>query len=151
MGKGFWLCALVVIFTVAPGAMQSTSASPSSNTNSPFGAKDAGSPATADQRGGATGKSDGLVAGTPLQADNAETGISSGELQSQVQNALNREPTLANDHLNLSVSNDQIELSGTVTTAKEKLAAQRIVQSYAGNRKVKDQVKVSGHSHAASQ
>lgn len=144
MSKGFWLPALVLVFAISLGVAQTTNSSLGSNTNAPSGAQGAGSPANVDQPGGGSG------AGT-ARADSGESGISSGELQSQIQNALSKEPTLANDHLDVSVSDDQIELSGAVTTAREKLSAQRIVQSYAGNRKVKDQVKVSGHSRAASQ
>jgi BON domain len=67
-------------------------------------------------------------------------------MQSQIQNALKNEPTLVNDNFTVAVSDDEIDLSGTVATAKEKLTAKRIVQSYAGNRKVKDHLTVSGHS-----
>ena len=44
----------------------------------------------------------------------------------------------------MTVTDDAIDLSGTVATGKEKQTAKRIAQSYAGNRKVKDHITVSG-------
>lgn len=71
---------------------------------------------------------------------------SSSEMQTQIQNALKNEPTLANDAVTVAVSDDEISISGAVATAKEKLTAQRIVQSYAGNRRVKDHLRISARS-----
>jgi len=62
----------------------------------------------------------------------------------QVQNALQKEPTLSNDNITVSVTDDTIELNGTVSSGKEKQTAKRIAQSYAGNRKVKEHLTVSG-------
>lgn len=94
---------------------------------------------------------DGEAAHTALGPDGSVTGTAAGGLQSQIQNALRNEPTLAKDHFNVSVSDDQIDVSGSVSTAKEKVTAQRIVQSYAGDRKVKDQLAVNGHDHVLPQ
>lgn len=69
---------------------------------------------------------------------------SDSTLQSQIQTALQNEPTLSNNHLNVNVSVDTIDLSGTVATGKERQTALRIVQSYAGNRRVVDKLTVSG-------
>lgn len=108
--------------------------------------------ASANANGQTPGSTTGGVAGaTTVQntpaVGNSENGLSSGGLQSQIQNALKNEPTLINNNLNVSVSDDQIDLAGTVATAKEKLTAERIAESYAGNRKVKDRVTISGRSH----
>lgn len=70
--------------------------------------------------------------------------VTTGDLQAQIQNALKNEPTLANDNINVSVTDNEIELSGTVPNGKAKLTAKRIAQSYAGNRKVKEHLTVSG-------
>lgn len=75
-----------------------------------------------------------------------ENATSESDLQAQIQNALRNEPTLSNNNVHATVSEDEIDVSGAVATAKEKLTAKRIVQSYAGNRKVKDHLTVRGHS-----
>jgi hypothetical protein len=44
----------------------------------------------------------------------------------------------------VNVTDSGISLSGTVETGKEKQTAKRIAQSYAGSRKVEDNITVSG-------
>ena len=51
---------------------------------------------------------------------------------------------MSNDSINVNVTDTEIDLSGTVASGKEKQTAKRIAQSYAGNRKVKDHLTVSG-------
>ena len=70
--------------------------------------------------------------------------VSTGDLQAQIQNALKNEPTLANDNINVSVTDNEIDLSGTVANGKARQTAKRIAQSYAGNRKVKEHLTLSG-------
>lgn len=88
---------------------------------------------------------------TPSTASNAggEAGISINDtatLQSQIQTAMQNEPTLRNDSVNVSVTDSTIELSGTVQNGKEKETARRIASSFAGNRRVKDRITLSGHA-----
>ena len=71
-------------------------------------------------------------------------------LQNQIQNALQNEPTLRNDNLNVSVTDSTIELSGNVQNGKEKQTASRIASSFAGNRRVKDRITLSGKGTAAN-
>jgi hypothetical protein len=71
-------------------------------------------------------------------------------LQSQIQNALQSEPTLHNDNLSVNVTDSTIELGGSVQTSKEKQTARRIASSFAGNRRVKDRVTVSGRGSASN-
>jgi hypothetical protein len=71
-------------------------------------------------------------------------------LQTQVQTALRHEPTLANDKINAVVSADTIDLSGSVTTGKERQTALRIAQSFAGNRRIVDHLTVAGQGPGAS-
>jgi len=78
------------------------------------------------------------------------TASAGGDLQSQIQNALRNEPTLSSDNINVNVTDDTINLSGTVATGKEKQTAKRIAQSYAGNRKVKEHLTVSGKGNASN-
>jgi osmotically-inducible protein OsmY len=72
------------------------------------------------------------------------------QLQQQIQTALKNEPTLSNDSINVNVAADKIELSGTAASGKEKKTAQRIAESYAGNRKVENHITVSGQGQGAS-
>ncbi len=76
--------------------------------------------------------------------------VSDTELQSQIQNALGKEPTLAGDTVNARVSSDSIELTGTVGTAREKLTATRIVESYAGNKKVVSHLSIGNRNGNAA-
>ena len=76
----------------------------------------------------------------------AISAMSDSDLQSQIQNALSKEPTLSGDSAHANVSGDTIELAGTVGTNKEKITATRIVQSYAGSKKLVNKLKVSGRS-----
>ena len=51
----------------------------------------------------------------------------------------------------MNVTDDSIELNGTAPSAKDRDEAKRIAQSFAGNRKVVDNLKVSGSGGAADQ
>jgi hypothetical protein len=86
-------------------------------------------------------------------ASAATTGVSVNDtttLQSQIQNALQNEPTLHNDNVSVNVTENTIELGGNVQTSKEKQTARRIASSFAGNRRVKDRVTVSGKGSASN-
>jgi osmotically-inducible protein OsmY len=99
---------------------------------------------SANPSGAATGTA-GTTTETQAGVGASATASTGADLQAQIQNALKNEPTLSNDNINVTVSDDAIDLSGTVASGKEKQAAKRIAQSYAGNRKVKDHITVSGH------
>ena len=69
-------------------------------------------------------------------------------LQSQIENALRNEPALNSSHVTVNVTAESIDLSGTVGSTKDKLAAERIAQSFDGNRKLNDNLMVTGHGHS---
>ena len=71
-------------------------------------------------------------------------------LQSTIQDKLKSEPLLSSSSVNVNVTDSTIALSGTVSTGKEKQTAERIAQSYAGNRKVVDRITVTGNGNASS-
>ena len=75
-------------------------------------------------------------------SSNIESIENAGTLQGQIQNALQNEPTLRSDSLNVNVTDSTIELSGAVQTGKEKQTADRIANSFAGNRRVRDRITV---------
>ncbi len=95
----------------------------------------------------------GANAGAPAAPSMTTTGVGINDtatLQSQIQNALQNEPTLHNDSLSVNVTDNTIELGGSVQTGKEKQTAHRIASSFAGNRRVKDRITVSGRGTASS-
>lgn len=84
------------------------------------------------------------------QATSATAGPSDTDLQAQVQNALSKEPTLSGDSVNVAVTGDSIDITGSVATAREKQTATRIVQSYAGNKKVVSHLTITGRNRNVS-
>jgi len=104
-----------------------------------------GTPAT----GGVAGAASSSTAPNPDAANSGGGAISAmtdSDLQSQIQGALSKEPTLAGDSAHATVSGDTIELAGTVGTNKEKITATRIVQSYAGSKKLVNKLTINGRN-----
>jgi osmotically-inducible protein OsmY len=135
MRKSLYLLVFVLALTLAYASSQTSGSG--STTNQTSGQTQTSSPANAPDQ----------TPASPSQTEPApRAAVSDGDLQAQIQNALKNEPTLSNESVRVAVSDDQIDLSGAVATAKEKLTAKRIVQSYAGNRKVKDHLTLGGHS-----
>ena len=99
--------------------------------------------------GGVAGASSSSTAQSPSadSSSNAIAGVTDADLESQIQNALNKEPTLTGDSPHATVSSDAIELAGNVATSKEKVTATRIVQSYAGSKKVVNHLTVGGKAY----
>jgi hypothetical protein len=77
-------------------------------------------------------------------------GLTSDQLHQRIDAALHSEPTLSGSNLTVNVSDDSIDLSGTVSNSKDRLTAHRIVQSFAGNRRVRERVTVAGGSPRSS-
>jgi hypothetical protein len=71
-----------------------------------------------------------------------------GALQSRIENALRTEPTLGNSHILVNISPESIDLGGTVGSSKDKQTAERIAQSFDGNRKLNDNLMITGHGHS---
>jgi hypothetical protein len=91
---------------------------------------------------------------TPAGLPPAEANPSAGALQlvqpdaaqlrARIENALRREPSLSNTTIMLNISDDTIDITGNANTPKERLTARRIVQSFAGNRRVRERIAVAG-------
>jgi len=73
------------------------------------------------------------------------------QLQSQIQQALQNEPSLSSDSVQVNVTSDKIELTGTVANSKDRKTAKRIAQSFAGNRQVVDHLTVQKSSQPMSE
>jgi hypothetical protein len=99
--------------------------------------------------GGIAGSASSSAPQSP-EVQNSSGGVSAltdSDLESQIQNALSKEPTLTGDSAHATVSGDTIELAGTVGTSKEKVTATRIVQSYGGSKKLVNKLTVGGRSN----
>lgn len=65
-------------------------------------------------------------------------------LRNRIETALRREPSLSNANIVLNISDDTIDITGNANTPKERITARRIVQSFAGNRRVRERIAVAG-------
>jgi hypothetical protein len=81
----------------------------------------------------------GRTLGQPDPAANAA-------LQGRIQEALRNEPTLASSQVSVNVTDTAIELFGTVASTKDKETAERIAESFDGNRKFTDKLVVTGQA-----
>jgi hypothetical protein len=73
------------------------------------------------------------------------------ELRNRIETALRREPSLSNANLVLNISDDTIDITGNANTPKERITARRIVQSFAGNRRVRERIAVAGITRTEAQ
>lgn len=166
MNKSSYLLLFILALAVAyaapqtPGQNQRTQttaqpspagqAAQSSNPRQPDSSTPAGSSSSPAVVPGETAK--GAVSGSAAVntgkipvTENPQTtapSASDSELQSQIQQALNKEPTLAGDPVHVVVSGHSIDLSGRVGNPRQKLTATRIVESYAENRKVENHLTI---------
>ena len=84
----------------------------------------------------------------PLPSSNVSD---SSSLQQQLDQAFQSEPSLNGSNIGVAVSDSQIHLTGSVPTNKDKVTAERIAKSYAGNRKVVDNVTVTPNASPQGQ
>jgi hypothetical protein len=147
--------------TSAPAASQSAIQSPNME-QAPAGSPGE-NPASAPQNPGTAANETNMAGQGPVTPQSAVTPTPAGPsvttgvgvndsatLQGQIQNAIQNEPTLKNDPVNIRVTDSTIELSGNTQTGKEKETAYRIASSFAENRRVKDRITVNGRGTAAN-
>lgn len=82
---------------------------------------------------------------SPSQSATEALSIDSA-LETQIQDALRKDPVLGSGSVRVTALPDGIELSGTVANGRERQNAGRIAQSYARGKKVLNHILVSGHS-----
>jgi hypothetical protein len=91
----------------------------------------------------------------PLPAASATPGTEPGPgetvaidsaLQTQIQDAFDKDPIFSRGGLKVTVLEDGIELSGDVASGRDRQNAARIAQSYARGKKVVNHVVVKGHT-----
>jgi SH3 domain-containing YSC84-like protein 1 len=121
-----------------------TPAAPSSdvNTQSSTAAQTSttSTPSTSAQAADNTQPSTGTQSpGAALpQSSNAGAGNSSAQVQSQIIEKLKAEPGITVSDVNVVVTDDAVQVSGSVPSANDKAAVHRIAQTYAGSRRVND-------------
>lgn len=77
----------------------------------------------------------------PPEQEAPPQGLSTPEVQQQIQHGLNSEPMLRNSNVGVDVDENSVTLSGTVDSDEQHELALRIAQSYAGDRKIVDKIK----------
>jgi cytoskeletal protein RodZ len=72
--------------------------------------------------------------------------LSTAQVQRQIQEKLSAEPALANMNVGVKTTDKSVTLTGSVDTERQHDLALRIAQSYAGDRKVVDKLKIQGRA-----
>lgn len=67
-----------------------------------------------------------------------------GDVQDKIQKAIQQDSSLSGANVNVSVTGNQVELTGTVASKDQKKTAKQIAESNAGGMKVVDHLKVEG-------
>ena len=85
----------------------------------------------------------------PSTADQDKSATAStGDAQSDIQAALQKDPTLAGSNINVQVSGKTVQLSGTVSSKEAKADAEQIAKAHASGMTVKNHLKVVGGNPA---
>ncbi|HMF90600.1 MAG TPA: BON domain-containing protein [Candidatus Angelobacter sp.] len=69
--------------------------------------------------------------------------VNKGDVQNEIQAALQKEPTLTGANINVQVTEKNVELSGTVPSRDAKDAAEQIAKAHSGGLGVKNHLKIS--------
>lgn len=81
------------------------------------------------------------------QSDAAPAAAATGDVQSTIQSAIQKDPSLASANVTVDVKNGKsVELSGTVPSKDAKESAERIAKENSGGLKVKNHLKVASAS-----
>jgi len=87
-------------------------------------------------------------AATPEAGSMAQSGATPAggmtTLQKQIESSIKNDSSLTDSSVSVNVSENSIDLNGSVGSSKAKMQAERIAQSYAQNRKVNDNLQVTG-------
>jgi cytoskeletal protein RodZ len=84
---------------------------------------------------------------TKMPQSDAAPAAASGDVQSTIQSAIQKDPSLASANVTVDVKNGKsVELTGTVPSKDAKDAAERIAKENSGGLKVKNHLKVASAS-----
>src|SRR5262245_49614727 len=78
------------------------------------------------------------------QQPTSQQAKSPADVQNEIQSALQKDPNLANASITVQVTDQAVELSGTVPSKDAKDAAEQIAQAHSGGLQVKNRLKVGG-------
>jgi hypothetical protein len=81
-------------------------------------------------------------AGREMPPDTRAQAPTSAEVQQQIQTKIDTEPDLAAAALTVKATRNTVILSGTVADESQHRAVRRIAESYAGPRKIVDQIRI---------
>jgi osmotically-inducible protein OsmY len=73
----------------------------------------------------------------------APQGLSTAQVQQQIQDKMSSEPALANTNIEVKTDDRSVRLTGTVDSQQQRDLAERIARSYAGDRKIVNKIKVA--------
>src|SRR5436309_8024729 len=138
MRKSLYLLVFVLGLSLAYATSQTSGSSqyPTPQTQTPTTSQPSSSPDQAQMPDTKSGSATQASAG--------------GDVQTQIETAIKNDPTLGNDNITVTVSEKTIELNGTVASKKDRQAAKKIAEQYAGNRKVKDHLTVNSSGHTGA-
>ncbi|MEO6120284.1 MAG: BON domain-containing protein [Terriglobales bacterium] len=106
------------------------------------GIQNVGAPKNEKKAGQNTGQNTGQSTGDKGSTANLGTDVVA--VRQRIEAALSNDPTLRGTAFNLNVTDDTIEITGVANSGRDRTAARRIVQSFAGNLRVKDRITVTG-------
>ncbi|HLY97676.1 MAG TPA: BON domain-containing protein [Candidatus Angelobacter sp.] len=72
------------------------------------------------------------------------------DLQSKIQTAIQQDPSLSSSNINVNVTDRAVELRGTVASDTARQSAEQIAKANAGDRKVKNHLKVSSTDNTST-
>jgi osmotically-inducible protein OsmY len=72
--------------------------------------------------------------------------LSNAQVEQQIRDKIKSEPVLANTNVGVRTNDRSVTLTGTVDTERQRDLALSIAQSYAGNRKIGDKIKIRGQA-----
>jgi hypothetical protein len=78
----------------------------------------------------------------PPEQEASPQALSTPEAQQKIQQGLNSEPTLRNSDVGVHVDENSVILTGAVDSEEQHDLALHIAQSYAGDRKIVDKIKL---------
>ena len=78
------------------------------------------------------------------QPSTTQAPAATGDVQGDIQSALQKDPSLASANINVQVSGNNVELTGTAPSQDAKDKAEQIAKSHSGGMNVKNHIKVSG-------
>ena len=80
---------------------------------------------------------------TAQQPSTSKAPAATGDVQGDIQSAFQKDPTLSSSNVNVQVSGQNVELTGTVPSADAKDKAEQIAKAHSGGMNVKNHIKVS--------